>query len=85
AGTTGRGYLATGASFTIDVAQTLNGQQLLVKTQDGAPLTVAAAIDLRNNSALALYSGGALAINANITTYGAGTLSMVHGAGSDYA
>ncbi|WP_170182160.1 MBG domain-containing protein [Phreatobacter stygius] len=85
AGTTGRGYLATGASFTIDVAQTLNGQQLFVKTQNGAPLTVAATIDLRNNSALALYSGGALAINANVTTYGAGSVSMSNGAGSDYS
>jgi filamentous hemagglutinin family protein len=85
AGATGRGYLAMGASFTIDLAQNLGGQQLFVRTQNGAPLTVAAPILLQNNSRLALNSGGALAINANITMNGAGTLSMSYGTGSDYS
>jgi filamentous hemagglutinin family protein len=85
AGTTGRGLIATGSSFTIDVAQSLDAQSLFVRTGSGATLTVAAAIDIRNAGKLALESGGALAINANITSYGAATVSISNGAGYDYS
>ncbi len=85
AGTTGRGYIATGSSFTVDAAQNLDAQSLFIRTANGATLTVAAAIDIRNAGKLALEAGGALAINANITAYGAATVSIANGAGYDYA
>ncbi|MCZ0738611.1 MBG domain-containing protein [Phreatobacter sp. AB_2022a] len=84
AGLKGRAYLATGASFTVDQAVNLNGQSLMVQTEAGAPLTVAQPIDVRTGSLLTLKSGGDLAINANVTMYGAGTLSLGNGAGYDY-
>ena len=84
AGVKGRAYLATGASFTIDQAVSLDAQTLMVQTGAGAPLTVAQPIDLRNGSLLTLRSGGSLSINANVTTYGEGTLSLGNGAGYDY-
>ena len=84
AGLKGRAHLATGASFTVDQAVNLNGQSLMVQTEAGAPLTVAQPIDVRTGSLLTLKSGGDLAINANVTLYGAGTLSLGNGAGYDY-
>ncbi len=56
---TAAGYLATGASFTID--QPVNGS-LLVRTAAGAPLTVAEPVTITGGGSLGLLSAGTLAV-----------------------
>ncbi|WP_175426438.1 MBG domain-containing protein [Azospirillum brasilense] len=67
----GRGFLATGAGFTIDQAVDTAGG-FLVRTATGAPLTVSSPVTIQSGGNLGLLSGGALAINAPVTVQGAG-------------
>ena len=61
-------YLATGASFSIDVPTTVaSGTSLIVTTPSGIPLTVDAAVTVADGGNLGLLSGGALRFNMPVT------------------
>jgi filamentous hemagglutinin family protein len=81
AATTGTGYIATGAGFTIDQSVTTSGG-FLVQTASGAPLTVAAPIAIGDGGGVGLLSGGALAINALMTAEGAASVALAYDASS---
>ncbi|HEY1941165.1 MAG TPA: GLUG motif-containing protein [Roseiarcus sp.] len=74
-GATGRGILATGASFTIDQPIT-TANTFLVQTSAGAPLTVAQPITISGFGGLGLLSGGSLAVDAPINVTGAGSVDL---------
>ncbi len=76
AGATGQGFVATGASFTIDQVVTTSSTFLVQTTTANAPITVAAPITIGNTGSLGLLSGGALAINAPINVTGAGSVNL---------
>ena len=75
-GTTNRYLTATGASFTIDRAVTTSGTFLVQTTGAGAPITVAAPIEVDGTGSLGLLSGGSLTIDAPITVTGAGSVAL---------
>ena len=77
AATGGIGYLAQGASFTIDQAVT-TAKGFAVTTLAGDPLTVAAPITIQSGGALGLTSGGTLAIDAAVTAQGAVPVTLAY-------
>jgi filamentous hemagglutinin family protein len=81
AGLTNYGYLATGASFTLDTPLTLSNGLYAATTASGAPITVAAALTLPGAEGLNLQANGALAIDAPITVSGAGAVTLAAGLG----
>ncbi len=74
-GATGRGILATGASFTID-QPIATANTFLVQTSPSAPLIVAQPITISGFGSLGLLSGGSLAVNAPINVTGAGSVDL---------
>jgi hypothetical protein len=74
---TSLGLISTGASFTVD--QSVSTPGLVIVTQAGDPITVADPITLTGGGALGLDAGGALVIDALIST-GAGRVELEYGA-----
>ncbi len=76
AATTGVGYLATGASFTVDQAINDTGGLLIATSASGAGITVSNPINVGNGASLGLLAAGALTINSTITVTGAGSVAL---------
>ena len=73
---TGQGFIATGASFTIDQAVDTANTLFVGTTAAGAPVTVANAITIENGGSVGLVAAGALTVNAPITVKGAGGVGL---------
>ena len=77
---TAPGYLTTGASFTVD--QSYSGSGFLVTTGSSDPITVSNDLTISDGGALALLSGGALAIDAAVTAKGSTSVSLAYDSAS---
>ncbi len=77
---TAPGYLTTGSSFTVD--QSYSGSGFLVTTGTGDPITVSNDVTISDGGALALLSGGALAIDAAVTAKGSTSVSLAYDSAS---
>jgi filamentous hemagglutinin family protein len=81
------GYIATGASFTVDEPLTLANGLFLQTIAGDAPVTVANSLTITGASGLTLDAAGALSIDAPITVSGAGGVVLntnQGGTGGDY-
>ena len=77
---TAPGYLTTGSSFTVD--QSYSGSGFLVTTGTSDPITVSNDVTISDGGALALLSGGALAIDAAVTAKGSTSVSLAYDSAS---
>lgn len=73
---TGQGFIASGASFTIDQTVDTAGPFYVQTTAASAPITVANSITIETGGSLSLNAAGALNLHAPITVKGAGGVAL---------
>jgi filamentous hemagglutinin family protein len=72
------GYLATGASFSIDTPLTLSTGLYVRTTASDANIKVLKQLIVPGNSQLALLASGSVGVNANITITGGGSVALAY-------
>ncbi|MFT3939335.1 filamentous hemagglutinin N-terminal domain-containing protein [Rhodopseudomonas sp.] len=81
-GASGRGFVATGASFTVDESVTTGDTFVVRTTAANAPIKVTSPITIQSGGSLGLYTTGALALGANVTVNGSGSVGFAYDAAS---
>lgn len=81
-GASGRGLAATGASFTVDQSVTTGDTFVVRTTAANAPIKVTSPITIQSGGSLGLYTTGALALGANVTVNGSGSVGFAYDAAS---
>jgi filamentous hemagglutinin family protein len=75
-GSTGRGLVAAGASFTIDRPVATGSTFLVQTTAANAPITVAQPITITGTGSLGLLASGAVAVDQTVSVQGAGSIKL---------